>query len=711
MLRTDQAIRSKKEDLLGTAKFAQSLGDAGLVYKGKDSIVLGLFGPWGYGKSSIVNMALEHVEDVTKNVRDNAQIIVKFNPWHFSDQSQLINQFFRELSIALRNPNTANTMKRIGSKLEVYSKLVSPLQFIPLIGQYAGIAEKTMKSTGQAMKSMAELKDKDLESVKSELSKLLEKQAQRILIIINDIDRLHDEQIREIIQLVKSVADFPYLIYLLVFDKSVVAKALDKTQEGYGMQYMEKVIQVPFDIPPISNEDLQKLLLSKIDEIIAELPQEKFDQEHWGNIYHGSLKFFFRTLRDVNRYINSLSFGYQLVKNEANAIDFIAITGIQVFAPKSYDVIKDNKEVLTHTHSEYSFLRRSTDGNKDKQVIDRLVDQAPLHLQEYMRELIGSLFSDRISSGYEWASELRRTARICSPDAFDIYFKLTVPKCELSKTEMEHLISNANSTEAFSSHLLSLYDQGKIIKTLERLEDYTRQDIREQDIGHVVKSLMDVADLFPFRDNQPLSLDTLMRISRVFYQLLHRIEDKNQRLEIYKSAIEGAEQSLYMCVSEVALLGQQHGKLTLNKNPQPEDKQTLTLQQVEELETLALTKIEQWAKDGRLAKSKYLLPVLYRWRDWRGLETVKVYLRQLMQSSEGLIILISAFLRSQVSIGKHNEVKGQVQWINLTEMSKFLDIGEVEFKVSELLSSGDSKQLNGDRKGLLNLFIDCKTGK
>jgi predicted KAP-like P-loop ATPase len=67
MFKPDQPIRSREEDILGRASFAQSLAEAILRYKEKDSIVIGLFGAWGSGKTSISNMALEHIDSVSKN--------------------------------------------------------------------------------------------------------------------------------------------------------------------------------------------------------------------------------------------------------------------------------------------------------------------------------------------------------------------------------------------------------------------------------------------------------------------------------------------------------------------------------------------------------------------------------------------------------------------------------------------------------------------
>lgn len=61
MFKPDRAILSSTEDLLDRSSFACSLGEAIINYKDKDSVVIGLFGEWGSGKTSIINMMREYI--------------------------------------------------------------------------------------------------------------------------------------------------------------------------------------------------------------------------------------------------------------------------------------------------------------------------------------------------------------------------------------------------------------------------------------------------------------------------------------------------------------------------------------------------------------------------------------------------------------------------------------------------------------------------
>ena len=58
-------------------------------------------------------------------------------------------------------------------------------------------------------------------------------------------------EIRQMFQLVKLLGDFPNTIYLLAFDREVVVESLKSVQEGVGEEYLEKIVQIPFELPAI----------------------------------------------------------------------------------------------------------------------------------------------------------------------------------------------------------------------------------------------------------------------------------------------------------------------------------------------------------------------------------------------------------------------------------------------------------------------------
>ena len=118
LFKADIPIESYTQDMLDRCEFSRALGDAILRYNEPDSIAIGLYGEWGSGKTSIINMVFEYINQVSQN--DERPIIVRFYPWNYSDQNQLIKQFFGQLSIALNRKKYSKAIRNAG-KTETYA--------------------------------------------------------------------------------------------------------------------------------------------------------------------------------------------------------------------------------------------------------------------------------------------------------------------------------------------------------------------------------------------------------------------------------------------------------------------------------------------------------------------------------------------------------------------------------------------------------------
>ena len=713
MFKPDQPIKSRKEDILGRCQFAQSLGDAILSYKEKDSIVIGLFGEWGSGKTSIINMAIEHINLVSKDKSDKEKpIVVRFNPWNYSDQNQLITQFFRQLSVVLRRPDYASDAKKAGEKLETYAKFFKPLALIPTISIYMKTISETLESIGSATESWADLKSNDLDAIRTELYEILEKQPHKIIVVIDDIDRLSNTEIRQIFQLIKSLGDFPNTIYLLAFDKNVVTKAMENEQVGYGEKYLEKLVQIPREIPLISKHKVQRLLFSQLDELIKDIPENKWNQNYWRNIYHSGLKYFFNNIRDVTRYINSLRFGFGLVKGEVNVIDFFAITALQVFIPEVYYGIRDNKDVFAGVLKEYLYPDKKSAIEQEQKRYDEIIAKVDVNLQEVLKDFLKRLFPrfDNIQHGYDSLMEWRKDCRICSPDHFNIYFRLSLTEEEISQGEIETILSLCNNPKAFSEALLGLNDDRRITIFLQRFEDYT-QDIPGEHIESVITVLMDIGDLFPEGDRGFSYINTPIRLLRLSRQLSHRLDSQEERFNIFKNAIERASRSLYTVVHEVSVQDQQHGKYDSEKTPKPQDELTVNAEQLEKLEKVACDKIEIWAEDGKLEKQDHLPYILSRWKEWGYQDKVNSFVSNIIKTDDGLINFITGFLNEIKSRGLSDYFEATHWQINLDWIKEFVDLKEIEPRVRKIFSSPDFEKLEDRKKLALERFLDTIDGK
>jgi len=101
------------------------LGNAIKSWKGKDSLVLALYGPWGSGKSSVKNLVLESL----RASPSDCPSILEFNPWQLASQSQITEAFFSEIGTALGRADTSKSATRLAAKFYAYGRYLSTGRF------------------------------------------------------------------------------------------------------------------------------------------------------------------------------------------------------------------------------------------------------------------------------------------------------------------------------------------------------------------------------------------------------------------------------------------------------------------------------------------------------------------------------------------------------------------------------------------------------
>lgn len=146
--------------------------------------------------------------------------------------------------------------------------------------------------------------------------------------------------------MVRLNADFPNVTYVLAFDRLVVERNLDEENGVRGRDYLEKIIQVSFDIPEPEPETIHRILFAEMDVVLESLKTRPLDQHRWGNVFHSGFKEHFRTIRHIKRYANGLRLTLAPLAEEVDLVDFLAIELIRVFHPEVYLGIVQGKDML-----------------------------------------------------------------------------------------------------------------------------------------------------------------------------------------------------------------------------------------------------------------------------------------------------------------------------------------------------------------------------
>ena len=470
MLSPDLPIAKLEEDGLNRGPFAESLAKTLVQYSFPSSLTIGLYGEWGSGKTSLLNMVFENVERI-----DDSVVVLRFNPWLCSDPKQLVTQFFKQMATAIKLKKSITD--KAWELIDQYADILGATSIIPVAGEIVAAFTKVLTK-----KAEEETKERtnDLQESKNQIIKKLRDEKIKIIVSIDDIDRLSEEEIVAVFQLVKSLADFPNTIYVLAFDYDVVVRALGKVQHGDGKEYLEKIVQVPFEIPAPNIDDIHEALFSKLNRILGDIPEEDWDKETWFELFQQGIKNYIRSIRDVIRYTNVFSLKYELLKNETSAADLLGLTCLQVFEPTVYSKLPSYKDILCGERRSFSHERQKEAEEKVERAINRIApDDGSVTDLEATKNILGTLFpgiktnmgwSYGVGRGYSRRDSLIRNS-IAAPECFDRYFALTLENGAIPTATVRRMVFESSESE-LAEEIMQIYREGKIVRLLEAIEAY-----------------------------------------------------------------------------------------------------------------------------------------------------------------------------------------------------------------------------------------------
>jgi predicted KAP-like P-loop ATPase len=558
-----------------------------------EGFVVAIYGPWGSGKTTLLNFLFHYFKEAPK---DEQPIIVPFNPWWFSGHEKLGKHFFDQLqaSLATSELDLAVLQGKIAEFADMVSELPASIH-IP----YISIGEIAVEFT--PMKSSV----KNVIKLKMEIAEELAKQPRRIFVTVDDIDRLNPEEIRQLFGVVKSVADFPNVVYLLTFDKKVVIEALRESQGISGENYLEKIVQFPFELPLPDRSSLYRLLFARLEAVMAATPEGLFDQTYWGNVFMRGIEHFISTPRKINLLTNTLSVTYPAVQGEVNPVDFIGIETLRIFCPEAYNMIRTYPDKFTGREWVVSKIEQL------RTFQESWVNQIAEESREAVKGLLSLLFPKLGEMwgdlGFEAPNEAswRKQLRICSPDIFPIFFHLALPQGDISNAEIKMILSLADNPPDFSAHLLELANQvrpdcfTRLHAFLDRVMDYTGSEIAVESIAPIFLSLFDVGDQFIRAEDEgtgKLPIGNDQRVAQIILQLLRRLP-WDSRFEALREAITKGR-AVFISVKIVMELGKLREQYA--DEAQPKAESLVRREDLLGLEELVLAKVRQAAADESL---------------------------------------------------------------------------------------------------------------
>jgi predicted KAP-like P-loop ATPase len=627
----DHPLTDPARDEFGYPALARHLAETLYSAPTDESLVIAIHGDWGLGKTTVLNFVQHYLENAPTETRP---YIIKFNPWWFSGVDDLTMRYFDELQSTLQR---TYRLRKAAAKVREFGNRLSnaPVPY----GEYGATAIRVLTP-----------REKKMDDVKGEVARSLRKLHQRLVVFIDDVDRLTAEEIRQMFRLIKALGDLPNTVYLAAFDKRVAVAALEHGQGVPGRHYLEKIVQLSVELPVPEEVLLKRALDNQLRRILAAIGSEFYDERQFINLWMSGLRYFFTTPRDVVRLTNALKLTYPAVAGEVNVADFVAIEALRVFTPSVWEAIRRSPQSFAGAH-ETSWARLSGSDPRDveKQFHEEWLAALPNDEREFgpvLRELLPRLFprlagviNEGVSVAGLTSGQWDSTRRVCSPTAVDLFFRLAVPAGAIGRIEMREIINEAGDPAAYDARLHALAEQEtpagqrRVDLFLDQLLQYRDDPEVEPLIPTLVGVPLRIAGALtagsgPKREHN----DTAM--SRLVTFLLVRAPERT-RFETLVEVIEQAD-TLIVPVTQVARLDEDEGE---GRSRQIEE--LVTREHRSRLQELALSRIRGAAAEGKLLDDQRVLYILYRWKKWAGDEVVH-WMSTLVEDPQQLAKLLAA---------------------------------------------------------------------
>lgn len=321
---TDHPLTEEEEELSGWTSQAQTLTQKLLATDTtRAAFSLGIVASWGEGKSSFMGIMQRYLQQAQREV-----IVMRFNPWLYDKEAQLTKVFFEELRHTL-----APYSSKLSKSIDSYAELL-----LAVDNGWLKFAHQLLR---QPQSSTAEQFDK--------LSQDIQELGRKVVIFIDDVDRLTREELMELFNLVRNSSNLPCLYFVLAYDKSYVLKTLQGDGEHMS-RYPEKILQEEYPLPKLTPDKMWTVLercLNKtqlgqespgrIRDLISDLQSDTV------------LSYHLTTLRMVKRMVNGFSSRYeQLHKAGVDLLDLFIFELIYYVYPSVYDYLVEMYQTLTN---------------------------------------------------------------------------------------------------------------------------------------------------------------------------------------------------------------------------------------------------------------------------------------------------------------------------------------------------------------------------
>lgn len=442
----DRPLTAPGQDRLGFSELAAHLAVALIDRATGDGMVVGLEGAWGSGKSSLLALTTAALDALPSPSRPAT---VAFSPWLIGNRDALLTALFVQLASAVdrmqletgdATGTSVTAMKDLAGELRRYGGYLGALAPVASLAALVGVpgatlAEKALKSTAEMAKRSAA--PPDLEGTKAKIDTALRKLGRRIVVTIDDVDRLEPGEIAEVLRLVRSVADFHNVTYVLCYDPEIVAEAVRTAMRiDSGRAYLEKIVQVAVRVPAPEPFALRAMFSDGLAAFMHF--QDEGARRRLASVVDVEGGRWLTTPRAVNRALDAIRFVWPVLRDRVDPGDLVWLQLTRLGNPDLFDWIEAYAATMAAVATGRVMLGRNAAAKAAATLTDALgksglaVDEGRMRLREFLPGIgLGAATAEKPSI-YGDVSERDRLAaiagrRLSSPDHWRLYFALANP--------------------------------------------------------------------------------------------------------------------------------------------------------------------------------------------------------------------------------------------------------------------------------------------
>ncbi|MEI6644686.1 MAG: P-loop NTPase fold protein [bacterium] len=384
----DAAVSQRKEDKLNRWAFASEIYGIATTGPKEWPVRIGIYGEWGTGKTSVLNMIATLAES-------HGHIVVRFNPWEYSERKSLWHAFVQ--AVIEKIPAEAVDTKQSWKKC--LKKRAAPISEWLLAHSEDINAVAESKKAGVALLGLDLLKGV-LYSKEADLKGILQKYEKgRLIILVDDLDRTSSKIVPEMLYAIKEIMNCGGIVFICAFDPVVVGKILAKEHEGFddGLKFLEKIIDYPRWLPAVSKDDLLHMAESDVSLHCPYVPI---------NVLASVIPYLPQNARSVRQFVRLLSLmKIQVERHRADEVNWpiiLAANVIKIRFPRLAPALLEDRDLWDNIRIKTVYAADNNEaGELIKTHIQKVKKDCELELTEKEQEQIGSvllMLSEHVSA-------------------------------------------------------------------------------------------------------------------------------------------------------------------------------------------------------------------------------------------------------------------------------------------------------------------------